>query len=225
MWNVNLQELLLSSGTLTGLTQQFVVALATSVWFEVPCDPFSRFYLGLRPTVMVVDPEMIKQITVKEFSSFMDREVSHGNMNMGSSLCRGLWTLLSLMAFMLARHMTALPSEVSSALTSLTRLGRLHDLCLHFWSVVDPWHKEVLKYSTHLKFTVSGLSMIHEMYAPRVQCRLTRLAWVWVRAIYVHCRYCDYNILGYVLCPVSFLFLFMDLVNTIHHLCDMVCIL
>jgi len=84
-----LQELLLSSGTLTWLTQQFVVALATSDWFEAPCDPLSRFYLGLRPTVMVVDPEMIKQITVKEFSSFMDREVSHGNMNMGSSLCRG----------------------------------------------------------------------------------------------------------------------------------------
>jgi len=146
--------------------------LATSNWFEAPCDPLSRFYLGVRPTVMVVDPEMIKQITVKEFSSFMDREVSHGNMNMGSSLCRGPWTLLSLMAFMLARHMTAL----SSALTSLTRLGRLHDLCLNFWSVVDPWHKEVFKCSTHLKFTVSGLSMIRETYAPRVQCRLTRLA-------------------------------------------------
>ena len=41
--------------------------------------PFHRFYVGLRPTVMVVDPEMIKQVMVKEFNTFMEREVSPNN--------------------------------------------------------------------------------------------------------------------------------------------------
>ena len=58
------------------LTQLFVIALATS-WVTV--WPFPRFYVGLRPTMMVVDPEMIKQVMVKEFSTFMEREVSPKN--------------------------------------------------------------------------------------------------------------------------------------------------
>jgi len=37
-----------------------------------PC----RFYIGQRPTIMVADLEMIKHVMVKEFSSFIDREVS-----------------------------------------------------------------------------------------------------------------------------------------------------
>ena len=35
-----------------------------------------RFYLGKIPSMMVADLEMIKQITVKEFDSFVNRMVS-----------------------------------------------------------------------------------------------------------------------------------------------------
>ena len=34
-----------------------------------------RYYVGVRPMILVADPEMLKQITVKEFDSFMDRPV------------------------------------------------------------------------------------------------------------------------------------------------------
>ena len=36
----------------------------------------SRFYIGQHPGVMVADLEMIKHVMVKEFNSFVDREVS-----------------------------------------------------------------------------------------------------------------------------------------------------
>ena len=32
--------------------------------------------MGQRPCVMVLDPEMLKQVTVKEFNTFVNREVS-----------------------------------------------------------------------------------------------------------------------------------------------------
>ena len=35
-----------------------------------------RFYLGKAPCMMVADLDMIKQITVKEFDSFVNRVVS-----------------------------------------------------------------------------------------------------------------------------------------------------
>ena len=35
-----------------------------------------RFYRGKRPIMMVADLEILKQVTVKEFNSFVDREVS-----------------------------------------------------------------------------------------------------------------------------------------------------
>jgi len=37
----------------------------------------SRFYVGQRPYLLVADLEMVKQVTVKEFNSFVDREVSN----------------------------------------------------------------------------------------------------------------------------------------------------
>ena len=36
-----------------------------------------RFYVGSTPWILVLDPELIKQITVKDFDSFMDRLVSN----------------------------------------------------------------------------------------------------------------------------------------------------
>jgi len=36
----------------------------------------SRFYIGQHPGVLVADLETIKHVMVKEFSSFIDREVS-----------------------------------------------------------------------------------------------------------------------------------------------------
>jgi len=38
---------------------------------------WSRYYRGQRPYMMLADLEMVKQVTVKEFNSFMDREVSN----------------------------------------------------------------------------------------------------------------------------------------------------
>ena len=38
---------------------------------------WSRYYRGQHPYMMVADLEMVKQVTVKEFNSFMDREVSN----------------------------------------------------------------------------------------------------------------------------------------------------
>jgi len=35
-----------------------------------------RFYVGQYPGVMVADLEIVKHMMVKEFNSFMDREVS-----------------------------------------------------------------------------------------------------------------------------------------------------
>ena len=32
-----------------------------------------RFYIGAAPTYLISDPEMLKQIMVKEFSHFIDR--------------------------------------------------------------------------------------------------------------------------------------------------------
>jgi len=43
------------------------------VLYHVCC----RFYVGQRPYLLVADPEMVKQVTVKEFNSFVDREVSN----------------------------------------------------------------------------------------------------------------------------------------------------
>ena len=38
--------------------------------------PLSSYYVGRDACVLVTDPELIKQITVKEFNSFMDHVVS-----------------------------------------------------------------------------------------------------------------------------------------------------
>ena len=44
---------------------------------NVRCHYFMyRFYRGKRPIMMVADLEILKQVTVKEFNSFVDREVS-----------------------------------------------------------------------------------------------------------------------------------------------------
>ena len=41
------------------------------------CDwSVSRYYIGQRPDILLADPEIIKHVTVKEFSYFTDREVS-----------------------------------------------------------------------------------------------------------------------------------------------------
>ena len=40
--------------------------------FSINC----RFYLGRTPCILLRDPELIKQVTVKEFDSFIDRPVS-----------------------------------------------------------------------------------------------------------------------------------------------------
>lgn len=37
---------------------------------------FCSFYYGVRPIVVVSDQEMVKQILVKDFDSFQDREVN-----------------------------------------------------------------------------------------------------------------------------------------------------
>ena len=41
----------------------------------IPDWSISRYYLGQRSNILLVDPEIMKQITVKEFNSFVDREV------------------------------------------------------------------------------------------------------------------------------------------------------
>ena len=40
------------------------------------CGSYCRFYVGQRPSLMVADLDMVKQILVKEFDNFMDRPVS-----------------------------------------------------------------------------------------------------------------------------------------------------
>ena len=41
------------------------------------CDwSVSRYYLGQRSNILLVDPEIMKQIAVKEFNSFVEREVT-----------------------------------------------------------------------------------------------------------------------------------------------------
>ena len=50
----------------------------SEVYFIIAPDVLrllSSYYVGAAPNILVVDPEMIKQITVKEFDSFMDRTV------------------------------------------------------------------------------------------------------------------------------------------------------
>ena len=37
----------------------------------------SRYYMGQRANILLLDLEIMKQIMVKEFNSFMEREVSH----------------------------------------------------------------------------------------------------------------------------------------------------
>ena len=37
----------------------------------------SRYYLGRRANILLLDLEIMKQIMVKEFNSFTEREVSH----------------------------------------------------------------------------------------------------------------------------------------------------
>ena len=42
---------------------------------EIKCGrPFS-YYLGQRPVILIADPEMIKEIAVKQFNNFCDRQV------------------------------------------------------------------------------------------------------------------------------------------------------
>ena len=36
----------------------------------------SRYYVGIRPMVVVRDLDMLKEIMVKQFETFIDREVS-----------------------------------------------------------------------------------------------------------------------------------------------------
>ena len=38
-----------------------------------------RFYTGQQPNIMITDLDMLKQIMVKEFDSFMDHEVHIGS--------------------------------------------------------------------------------------------------------------------------------------------------
>ena len=37
-----------------------------------------RFYIGHTPVLVVADPEMVKEITIKQSANFMDRSVSAG---------------------------------------------------------------------------------------------------------------------------------------------------
>ena len=46
----------------------------------------SRYYLGRRANILLLDLEIMKQIMVKEFNSFTEREVSHQRVRYLASL-------------------------------------------------------------------------------------------------------------------------------------------
>ena len=43
-------------------------------YLQFNCDP--RFYIGHTPVLVVGNPEMVKEITIKQSANFMDRSVS-----------------------------------------------------------------------------------------------------------------------------------------------------
>ena len=56
-----------------GMRQLYSPPLVNSI-----CDwSVSRYYLGQRSNILLVDLEIMKQIAVKEFNSFVEREVTH----------------------------------------------------------------------------------------------------------------------------------------------------
>ena len=56
-----------------GMRQLYSPPLVSSI-----CDwSVSRYYLGQRSNILLVDLEIMKQIAVKEFNSFVEREVTH----------------------------------------------------------------------------------------------------------------------------------------------------
>ena len=60
------------------MKKRLIVNCNSEVYFIIAPDVLrllSSYYVGAAPNILVVDPEMIKQITVKEFDSFMDRTV------------------------------------------------------------------------------------------------------------------------------------------------------
>ena len=59
-----------------GWAIQLPCPLHTSCIDIRPLNAICSYYLGQEPSIIVIDPELIKQITVKEFNSFMDHVVS-----------------------------------------------------------------------------------------------------------------------------------------------------
>ena len=47
-----------------------------------PRSCWDRFYIGRTPFLVTSDPEMVKEITIKQFDSFSDRTVSRYNCSM-----------------------------------------------------------------------------------------------------------------------------------------------
>lgn len=60
-------------GYLLGKTLMHVSSVKM-IWFV--CLLYVRYYLGRRPVVVVADPDMLRQVMVRDFSSFPNRMVS-----------------------------------------------------------------------------------------------------------------------------------------------------
>ena len=49
------------------------IILYLRMYLHFNCDP--RFYIGHTPVLVVGNPEMVKEITIKQAANFMDRSV------------------------------------------------------------------------------------------------------------------------------------------------------
>ena len=67
-------DILLHKAIESGLQHSVALVITSGLSWT---DLFYRFYVGRRPSIMIVDLEMLKLILVKEFDAFTDRPVTY----------------------------------------------------------------------------------------------------------------------------------------------------